>query len=619
MSKTEKRYKWVVAKNIRQLNTIDKTYKRHSNEIIAVARNTSLVQLATQVIPDKTLGENPIYAYISTHSTVIGSDELVRKIYTWLQKCQGAGTVDLDILSISSGMKDNKLNAITIVRIYEGKLKFSDLYETLGENRQEEVIEKKEKLIIPKQAIRHYTEEEKRAHAEKIKEQERIYHEESDIPFLNRIEKYERKDLSTFDDSCELIYDLRTKDMQMKTILPYDSFIEIFQSCMRYVSGVEKDTYFSVVRGQRKKEDFWNVLNAYIEKNFILTNRLPNEDFPLLKEKLERALFQLYIVQDLIDDKEITDIKITDPESIRVRVEGKAYMSNIQFIDAEDYVRFVNSIAVKNNVDLKVPSQSFVDNHDENHILRFSVTAPYITSTGLPIIHIRKENRRKLMSDDLIKLGMFNESIRDYLIDRGRDKNSMGIVFAGPPGSGKTVCLNWFLEDAYEQSAEILAIQENDELFAYRKGVMFEHVINNPQKGERPCSLEDLGQMALVAGANVFIIGEAKGGEICSAITLSNSGCRTALTIHSPSSQQTIDKMADLALRGYANSYDQAMRMITSFKTIVYLQDFKIAEISEVVGFDEKACRPVYKKVYQLPEDEKRKGDPLSRMDASIE
>ena len=77
--------------------------------------------------------------------------------------------------------------------------------------------------------------------------------------------------------------------------------------------------------------------------------------------------------------------------------------------------------------------------------------------------------------------------------------------------------------------------------------------------------------------------------------------------------------MADLALRGYANSYDQAMRMITSFKTIVYLQDFKIAEISEVVGFDEKACRPFYKKVYQLPEDEKRKGDPLSRMDASIE
>ena len=204
------------------------------------------------------------------------------------------------------------------------------------------------------------------------------------------------------------------------------------------------------------------------------------------------------------------------------------------------------------------------------------------------------------MSDDLIRAGMFDEKIRDYLIDRGRDKDSMGVVFAGPPGSGKTVCLNWFMEDAYEQSAEILVIQENDELFAYRRGVIFEHVVNNPQKGEQPCSLEDLGQMALVAGANVFIIGEAKGGEICSAITLSNSGCRTAITIHSMSSQQTIDKMADLAMRGIAKSYDQAKRMITSFRTIVYLEEFKIKEITEIVGTNEQGF-PIYKQVYKNP------------------
>ena len=321
---------------------------------------------------------------------------------------------------------------------------------------------------------------------------------------------------------------------------------------------------------------------------------------PALKKKLNRALFQLYIVQDLIDDPKITDIKITSPDAIRVRVNGKAYLSNVTFIDAEDYIRFINSIVVKNNIDMRVPTQTFTDEHDSNYILRFSLTSPYITASGLPTIHIRKVSRDKLMSDDLIRMGMFNETIRDYLMEKGRDKDSMGVVFAGPPGSGKTVMLNWFLEDAYEQSAEILVIQENDELFAYRKGVIFEHVVSNPQKGERPCTLEDLGQMALVAGANVFIIGEAKGGEICSAITLSNSGCRTAITIHSPSSQQTIEKMADLAMRGYANSYDQAMRMITSFKTIVYLQDFKVAEISEVIGWDDNLHRPLYKKVYDI-------------------
>ena len=159
--------------------------------------------------------------------------------------------------------------------------------------------------------------------------------------------------------------------------------------------------------------------------------------------------------------------------------------------------------------------------------------------------------------------------------------------------------MNWFLEEAYESSAEILVIQENDELFTSRKGVIFEHIVDNPQKGEKPCSLEELGKLALVSGANVFIIGEAKGAEICSAITLSNSGCRTAITIHSPSSTETLDKMADLAMRGYATSYEQAKRMMKSFQTIVFLQDFKVQEISEIVGYDEEKKDMIYKPIYR--------------------
>ena len=256
-------------------------------------------------------------------------------------------------------------------------------------------------------------------------------------------------------------------------------------------------------------------------------------------------------------------------------------------------------VTIKNKIDPKIPKQTFTDKSDSNYILRFSLSSSYITP-DYPVIHVRKVSRKKLMAPFLLEQGFFDEKIRDYLLDCG--KNSRGVVFAGPPSSGKTTALNWFLEEAYENSAEILVIQENDELFAYRKGVTFWHVVNTPQRGEQKCTLEDLGQMALVTGANVFIIGEAKGAEICSAITLSNSGCRTAITIHSPSSTETVEKMADLAMRGYAQSYEQALRMIKSFQTIVYIQEFKVQEISEIIGFDERTKSIRYRYIYRNPE-----------------
>lgn len=583
------------------LTSIEKKYRKFKeNEIIPYAKYTPFGEIAERVLPDKEgAWKNKIAFFITKHITTVGGHTLCRKTKEYLEKI--SDEYPMDILSITAGMDNDRLCEQILVRYYKDRPNLKNLFAFLGEDRQRIVEEKESQLTIPEYAHNLYTEEDYALHAKLREEQDKIYEESTEeVPFLNRIDKYIPRELKEIDEDVEFTYDLLTKDMQISTILKYEDFISIFQSCMGYVSGVEKDTYYAVIRGTKKREEFDLVMESYIQKNFIDTKMLPKEDLPALLKKLNRALFELYIVQDLIDDPDISDVKITAPDSIRVRVDGKAYLSNVTFINRADYIRFVNSIAVKNNVDLKVPSQTFTDEHDKNFILRFSITAPYISGTGLPLIHIRKVKRKKLMSEDLINKNMFDEKIRDYLIDRGHDKDSMGIVFAGPPGSGKTVCLNWFLEDGYEQSAEILVIQENDELFAYRRGVMFEHVVNNPQKGERPCSLEDLGQMALVAGANVFIIGEAKGGEICSAITLSNSGCRTAITIHSTSSQQTIDKMADLSMRGYATSYEQAKRMITSFKTIVYLQDFKIKEISEVVGTDNNGY-PIYKYVYKNP------------------
>ena len=579
------------------LNKLKPFYDLYAGtEIIPYAKGTALTELCNRVMPDKEgPWANPLFWIKSTHKSSLGRLELCRTINRYLETEVGS-IYPIDILSIISGLEDGMISVYFLVRVYHltggTKPYFDGLYDYIGEQYVQE--ERKNFRAILSEEQEEYEETEERI--EKLKAQEEIYKNATEEePFLNMVTEYtpQSKPRSTVKPP---IYDLASKEREIQTIATYEEFTEIFQQCMRYVNGTERDSYFAVIRGQAGETEFLNMLESYIIRTYVTPGYLRMEDVHILREKLHKSMFQLYIIQDLIDDPDITDIKITAPDSIRVRIDGKAYLSNISFIDDEDYLRFIRAIAIKNRIDLKVPSQTFTEERDENYILRFSITAQYITP-DYPIIHVRKVPRKKLMSDDLIRMGFFDEKIRDYLLDCGT--KSRGIVFAGPPGSGKTVALNWFLEDAYEDSAEILVIQENDELFCNRKGVMFEHVVNNPSEGEQKCSLEQLGQMALVAGANVFVIGEAKGAEICSAITLSNSGCRTAITIHSPSSTETIDKMADLALRGYAQSYEQAVRMLKSFQTIVYLQDFKVQEITEIEGYDEERKQIKYRYIYR--------------------
>lgn len=569
-----------------------------SFESLPYSKNVTLSEICKNVIPDKQgVWLNPVFFVKTSFESTISSQDLMRLVKEYLD----SRDYNMDILSIMARNEGESIMCLFFVRIYGIPPAqwpyFDDIYDFIFINDKGTMNVGDSRFIYPDGSYSSHTDEERENHMKMVWYQKRVYESATEEkPFLNSIDRYVPSVLYDLDPNVAPIYDLMTKEKMTPTKTPYYEYREVFCKCMEYVSSVERDIYKNVLRGKHSKDEFMSMLEAYIERNFIESGRLRQEDEYVLLAKLDKALFQMYLIRDLIDDEEITDIKITAPDSIRVRIKGKAYLSNITFVDDEDYFRFIESVAIRKGIDMSLPVQTFTDDSDENYILRFSITSGYISS-GYPIMHVRKVPRKKLMAPDLIRLGFFDEKIRDYLIDCG--KYSRGVVFAGTPGSGKTTALNWFLEDAYEDSAEILVIQENDELFCYRKGVMIEHVVNNPRDNERRCTLEDLGQMALVSGANVFVIGEAKGAEICSAITLSNSGCRTAITIHSPSATDTIDKMADLAMRGYADSYEQAVRMMKSFQTIVYINDFKVQEITEITGFDEVNKKIKYRYIYK--------------------
>ncbi len=162
---------------------------------------------------------------------------------------------------------------------------------------------------------------------------------------------------------------------------------------------------------------------------------------------------------------------------------------------------------------------------------------------------------------------------------------------------GKTTILNAFIE-YIPRTRETLVIQENDELFTEQSGFMFKHVTHGFH-GEPVVTLEDLGKMALVEGCNEFIIGEVKGGEMRSAMTLINAGGYAALTVHSTNAYETLDKCADLVKYGSDYSFQEARRMLKTFDTVVYMENYKVREILEVNGYNDETNQYNYNCVYK--------------------
>ena len=109
--------------------------------------------------------------------------------------------------------------------------------------------------------------------------------------------------------------------------------------------------------------------------------------------------------------------------------------------------------------------------------------------------------------------------------------------------------------------------------------------------------LKNLSVNALLTDVDYFIIGEIKGAEARYFLNAAYTGNRCWASVHSPSSQDALEKIADYATYESAYTRDELLKMLTSLKTVVFLKDFRVREISRVVGWDAVHKTVVYEKV----------------------
>lgn len=338
----------------------------------------------------------------------------------------------------------------------------------------------------------------------------------------------------------------------------------------------------------------------------------------LLEEKLRlgRELFQeirkLDVLQELLEDNEITEIMVNGKNYIFVEKNGKIIRAPQRFDSKEKLETIIQQIVSKSN---RVVNESspIVDARLENGARVNVVLAP-VALNG-PIVTIRRFPDQPIQMKDLIKYGALPPEVADFLALLVQAKYN--ILISGGTGSGKTTFLN-ALSQYIPSGERIITIEDNAELQIQGIENLVRLETRNANVEEcQEITIRDLIKTALRMRPSRIIVGEVRGAEAIDMIQCLNTGHDGSLsTAHANSAKDLLYRIETMVLMGMDLPLDAIRRQIASGVDIIVqlgrLRDKsrKVLEIAEIIGIEghEIRIRPLYEFVEEKHEGEQVKG-----------
>lgn len=181
-----------------------------------------------------------------------------------------------------------------------------------------------------------------------------------------------------------------------------------------------------------------------------------------MRAKLGKELFNAFrkldLLQELIEDEDITEVMINGVQNIFVEKQGKLYLTDRHFLSREKLEDVIQQIVAGTNrlvneatpiVDTRLPDGSRV-----NVVL-------YPVALNGPIVTIRKFPKERITMGRLVALGALSEELAEVL--KKLVAAGYNIFISGGTGSGKTTMLN-ALSQYIPKDERIITIEDNAEL-----------------------------------------------------------------------------------------------------------------------------------------------------------
>lgn len=327
-----------------------------------------------------------------------------------------------------------------------------------------------------------------------------------------------------------------------------------------------------------------------------------------LKRSLARELFAsirgLDVLQELLEDADITEIMINGPDKIFLEKAGQLMRWPGYFENETRLQDVIQQIAAGCNRVVNEASPILDARLTDGS--RVNVVLAPVALNG-PIVTIRRFPKEGMTLNRLVDLGSLNEECRSFLELLVRCRYN--IFISGGTGSGKTTFLN-ALSQAIPEEERIITIEDSAELqLKYAQNLVSLETRNVNMEGCVPVTIRDLIRTSLRMRPDRIIVGEVRGAEICELLTAYNSGHAGSMsTGHGNTARDMLLRMETMLLMGMDIPLSAIRRQIASgIDILVHLgrlrdKSRKVLEIVEITGFADGEI--LTNTLYSFEEDE---------------
>ena len=310
-----------------------------------------------------------------------------------------------------------------------------------------------------------------------------------------------------------------------------------------------------------------------------------------LRQELFNAIRRLDLLQELIDDKTVTEIMVNGADAIFYERDGRIYTWDRHFESREKLEDVIQQIVSRSNRQVN-ESIHIVDARLKDGS-RVNVVLDPVALNG-PILTIRKFPEEAITMEDLIRWESISQEAAEYL--KVLVKAGYNIFISGATSTGKTTFLN-VLADYIPKTERVITIEDSAELQIHGiENLVRMEVRQADGDGVSNVTLRDLIRTSLRMRPDRIIVGEVRGEEALDMIQSMNTGHDGSLsTGHANSPQDMLSRLETMAL--FASDIPiQAIRkqIASSIDIIVQLERLRdrsrrVTAIAEVLDCTEDA------------------------------